>query len=206
MFIAQLFYDKFRFYTSIPQVFLHFDEESPKTEEKNWVPLIYNDELLLAYSISPHRIERPIDGTHASETFSLSPAKIPWNWGILRGGTPALPEGDEYLAFFHSTKDMASIQSKGQEVTHYFMGAYTFASEPPFAITRISPEPIFAKNFYTAPDYKTWKPLRCVFAAGYVSNDDYVWVAYGRQDHESWIVKLDKKGLLNSLIPTSAIK
>lgn len=83
---------------------------------------------------------------------------------------------------------------------HYFMGAYTFAAQPPFELKRISPAPVIGKNFYNGPKYKTWKPLIVVFPGGIVEEKDHFLVAYGRQDHEIWITKIDKTGLLDSLI------
>lgn len=85
------------------------------------------------------------------------------------------------------------------------MGAYTFKAEPPFDITGISPEPIIGKDFYHGPEYKTWKPLLVVFPGGFVYDNDNIWVCYGKQDHEIWIVKLDRKGLFNSLTPVETI-
>jgi len=142
------------------------------------------------------------------ETIACTFGQFNWNWGELRGGTPGLldEEKDEYLAFFHSSKEMATIHSQGKKILHYFMGAYTFASRPPFAITKMSPEPITGKGFYEGIVYEPyWKPLRVVFPCGYIVNDQFIWVSYGRQDHEIWMVKLNKKGLYDSLIPVQTI-
>jgi len=85
---------------------------------------------------------------------------------------------------------------------HYFMGAYTFSNSPPFNITQISPEPIWAKNFYSGLNYERyWGSVRVVFPCGFFTDEKFIWITYGRQDHELWIVKLDKQGLLKSLIP-----
>jgi predicted GH43/DUF377 family glycosyl hydrolase len=84
---------------------------------------------------------------------------------------------------------------------HYFMGAYTFSSTPPFEITSISPDPIIGKTFYTGPAYKTWKPLRVVFPGGFVCYKDSIWVVYGKQDFEVWVVQIDKEKLFKSLKP-----
>jgi predicted GH43/DUF377 family glycosyl hydrolase len=123
-----------------------------------------------------------------------------WGWGVPRGGTQAIRDGDHYIAFFHSWADVPTVQSNGQKITHYVMGAYTFDARPPFALQAVSPEPIVAKDFYEPPYYKTWKPMRCVFPAGVVLDEESIWVSYGRQDHECWVVKMDKKKLLNSLV------
>jgi predicted GH43/DUF377 family glycosyl hydrolase len=204
MFFAELFYDGEKFIASEPECFVDFEGKNEMRYEKNWVPFEYNGELLLVYSIIPHRLLRPMFGTGTCKTVATTLGNIQWNWGVPRGGTQAVLDGDHYLAFFHSWIDLPTIQSNGRKVSHYVMGAYMFEAHPPFSIIAISPEPIVAENFYQPPYYKTWKPLRCIFPAGLVINEDYIWVSYGRQDHEIWIAKLDKKNLLKSLTPVSA--
>jgi len=81
------------------------------------------------------------------------------------------------------------------------MGAYLFEPNPPFNITHVSPNPIVYNDFYKGKRYRTWKPLHVIFPAGIIDNKDYIWVSYGKQDHECWVVKFDKKKLLNSLQP-----
>ncbi|MBI5272719.1 MAG: hypothetical protein HY861_01905 [Chlamydiia bacterium] len=180
-----------------------FDGETPLRSEKNWVPFDYEGHLHLAYSIVPHRILRPLFGMNACTTLAATLGSIKWDWGVLRGGTPALLEGDEYLAFFHCCKSMATVHSKGESIPHYFMGAYTFSAAPPFELTRISSAPIIGKQFYEGATHKTWKPLHVVFPGGYISDEHYIWIAYGRQDHEIWIAKLNKNALLKGLVPVA---
>jgi predicted GH43/DUF377 family glycosyl hydrolase len=183
----------------------HFEGESPNLREKNWVPFDYQNNLLLAYSLDPHQIFFPIQGTGDCQTVAKSESAIDWKWGRLRGGTPAILNDDgEYLAFFHSSIDLATTYSDGKIVSHYLIGAYTFSSQPPFHITRISPEPIVGRGFYHGPVYRPyWKPVRVVFPCGMILDQDYIWIAYGRQDHEIFIAKIDKKGLYNHLKPVS---
>lgn len=205
MFIARLFFENDRFFLGPAHCLLDFESTQPLRHEKNWVPFDYEGQLLLAYSLNPHRILRLLPD-ESCETFAASQGLIDWPWGELRGGTPAILNGDHYLAFFHSCLDIATKQSQGKKMSHYFMGAYTFSSEPPFALTAISPEPLVHKKFYNGPAYQTWKPLRVVFPCGLVCDkNDICWVAYGRQDHEIWIVKIDKKRLLHSLVSISSI-
>lgn len=202
LYVAELYYDGEHFITSEPECLKHFEGQSREIREKAWVPFEYNGSLLLAYSLVPHKIFYPrLDTTGICDTVAVSESSIRWDLGILRGGTPGQLENGQYLAFFHSSKEMATAHSKGKNSLHYFMGAYTFSNEPPFAITSISKEPIIGKNFYNGIDYKPyWKPIRCVFPCGYISDKEFIWVAYGRDDHECWIVKLDKKRLLQSLV------
>lgn len=204
VYVAELVLEGSYFQLKQPECLAVFEGESRDRREKNWVPFDYQGELLLAYSLNPHLIFHPLRGLGACETISSSTSSIQWNWGALKGGTPALLDGGEYLAFFHTWKKMSSIHSDGKPSAHYFMGAYRFQAEPPFALTAISPEPIVAKGFYTGAQYKPyWGPIQAIFPCGYVMDDQFIWVAYGRQDQECWLVKLDKKGLLDSLIPVS---
>ena len=44
--------------------------------------------------------------------------------GIQRGDAAILDDSGEYIAFFHSSKEMATLLSQGATVPHYLMGAY----------------------------------------------------------------------------------
>lgn len=202
VYVAELAYDGEKFCIQNTECLKTFEGENSQRREKSWVPFEYNGQLLLAYSLDPHTIFKPILGTGSCETVASCKQSHEWNWGELRGGTPALIVGDAYLAFFHSSTMMASAQSDDETMLHYFIGAYTFMSEPPFSLIHISQDPIIAKGFYSGERYPYyWKPIRAVFPCGYVHDENYIWITYGRHDHEAWIVKLDKHGLLNSLKP-----
>ena len=201
MFVSEVCFDGNHFFALEPQCLSQFEGEAEQRWQKNWVPFDYEGRLLLAYSIAPHKIFYPLLHTGSCETIACTGPDVPWDFGVLRGGTPALREGGEYLGFFHSSKEMKTVQSEGKKISHYFMGAYLFSSRPPFAVTRISPRPIVAESFYDGPAHKTWKPLRVVFPGGFISDDKYVWIAYGKQDHEIWVAKLDKQALLSTLVP-----
>jgi predicted GH43/DUF377 family glycosyl hydrolase len=202
MYIAEVREKNGRLFIEEPESLLHFEGETREKREKNWVPFDYQGNLMLAYSILPHRIFHPLLERQCCETFAVTEAPIRWRWGEVRGGTPGLLVDGEYLAFFHSCKKISTVHSEGNPVLHYFMGAYTFKPYPPFSITRISREPIVGKKFYKGPIYRPyWGSVRVVFPAGFVFDENYVWIAYGRQDHEVWIAKLHKKALLENLTP-----
>ncbi len=167
--------------------------------EKNWVPFEYEGNLLLAYSLAPHRIMRLL-GQGKCETYASTKGSIQWDFGELRGGTPAVIDDNCYISFFHSRsrKTMKTIQSEGKKLYHFFMGAYTFSLKPPFEITRVSPEPIWGRDFYKdniCPD------CLVVYPGGLIVDEQFYWVIYGRKDSQIWVAQLDKKGLLNSLVP-----
>lgn len=206
MFLSEVHDEDGHFYIKDVECLDEFEWNNGKRWEKNWSPFDYQGNLLLIYSINPHRVMRPYLGTGVCETISSTYANPQWEWGELRGGTPALLVDGQYLAFFHSSIPMTSVQSEGKKMAHYFMGAYTFSPHPPFTVTAISPKPIVGKDFYNGPAYNTWKPLRVVFPCGYVIENKMIWVAYGRQDHEIWIAKMHKDKLLKSLIPTHSLQ
>lgn len=197
MFVTQIHFDGNTFTADPAECLDFFEAKRDNPREKNWVPFAYDGKLLLAYSIKPHRILQPI-GNGRCTPLTMSLGDINWKWGSLRGGTPAVLDDDHYLAIFHSSQKMRTIQANGETARHYFMGAYTFSSKPPFEIKSISPEPIIGKDFYQPHKKST---LRVVFPCGLHVSDKFVWITYGKHDHELWVVKLDKKGLMNSLVP-----
>lgn len=202
MFVAELFYKRETFYVSEPVAILNYEGKEAQTLTKNWVPFEYEGGLNLSYDINPHTVFR-FDGSYNAKTLGNTKAQVNWEYGALRGGTPAILDDDgQYLAFFHSSKEMKTAHSEGAKIQHYFMGAYTFSAQPPFNLTSISKEPIIGKNFLYGPVYQTWKPLRVVFPGGIIVGKDKVWVAYGRQDHEAWIATIDKKKLRESMVKT----
>lgn len=206
--VAKLDDDGEMFQVVATECLSQFQGESSEKREKNWVPFDYEGTLLFAYSLTPLRILRPLlDGSGVCEAYVATRPSIVWEWGELRGGTQALLINDEeYLAFFHSSIHLSTVHSKSEPILHYFMGACLFSSDPPFEMKKISPEPIIGKNFYSGIDYEPyWKPVRVVFPCGFVNSSDFIWVSYGRQDHEIWIAKLDKKELLASLIQVSTL-
>ncbi len=67
-----------------------FDHAIYERPEKNWTPFDYYGNLLLSYSIAPHRVLFPHLGSGYCELFSEAPTSHRWKWGELRGGTPAI--------------------------------------------------------------------------------------------------------------------
>jgi predicted GH43/DUF377 family glycosyl hydrolase len=172
-------------------------------DEKNWIPFDFDGQLYFSYSINPHKILYPTNQTnHYSARYSTH-GDIEWNWGELRGGTPAVLFEDSYVAFFHSMNYIKSIYSDDEEKYHYYMGAYLFEPEPPFNVTHMSATPILGMGLFESD-----KPREkvVVFPGGFVADDHYFWVVYGKDDSECWVVKLDKFQLINTLVSVNTRK
>lgn len=181
--------------------------------EKNWVPfegrVAANKEpqLLLEYHIAPQTILWLQDRNEGALAYLQQPEideeKIsllwPKTWGPMRGGTPAIKiSPNEYLSFFHSSfADAANTR-------WYIIGAYTFETKPPYAVTSISSHPILFEGIYDT--YTPRSDLQVLFPAGFViSNElgrEVIHLSCGENDMGVKILSLDKNALLRSLRPT----
>ncbi len=164
--------------------------------EKNWSPFEHEGKLFFEYTLNPHQIL----AFETKEMEEKSTGRVMWPalWGPMRGGTPALPIGDHYLAFFHSHfKD-----SHDKCCRWYVMGAYLFEADPPYRLCAVSPYPILFKGLYDSPLSKP--TLHCIFPAGMlfdeVDGKELIHVTCGENDTSIKILTFDKKALLNSLV------
>jgi predicted GH43/DUF377 family glycosyl hydrolase len=202
VFVIEIWFEDGEMKLGEPECMSDFEGNNPDLREKNWVPFDCEGQLELAYSIEPHLIFLPhLDGSGICETVAKTATTNSWSYGHIRGGTPAFLLDGEYLGFFHSSIRAATKHSDGKEMMHYFMGAYTFQKESPHKLTAISPRPIVGEGFYSGPQFKGyWKPVRAVFPGGYVFDDNNIWVAYGKDDADVWVAKLDRRALMDSLV------
>ena len=137
---------------------------------------------------------------------------------LFIGGTPAVLVTNKktnetyYLAFFHS-RLMLQHNSK----LTYFMGAYTFSSQPPFHMLQISPFPILNDALYLGPwaffknrnvDYV---PFPTSFFIDYSHNNvhknenenDRIFLFLGHQDYRGLMINMLLQELLDSLEPVA---
>ncbi|MBI2743547.1 MAG: hypothetical protein HYX48_06490 [Chlamydiales bacterium] len=182
---------------SLPLKLIHTEKYNQQFWQKNWTPFEWNKTLLFSYMINPHEIIYP--NLKSGECYRIyeTEAPITWEFGTLRGSTPAMLVDGEYLAFFHSGILAHSDVSWGEECWHYFMGAYTFSASPPFGLTQITTLPIVGKDFYTKSNHLK----RVIFPGGFVTSGSHIHVAYGKDDCEMWIATLDKEALKKALVP-----
>ncbi len=197
MYIAELFVENNKFQLGYPLRLVHNAKYRHTLWQKNWSPFIWEGNLMFSYSINPHEVLLSNLKNGSCQACFITEKSIQWDYGPLRGSTPAQMVDGEYLAFFHSGRIMSSLSSENRELWHYFMGAYTFSAEPPFELTSISPAPIDAPSFYTYSSYFK----RVIYPGGFVVDGSKVYLAYGKDDSEMWIATVDLQALKDSMIP-----
>ena len=150
--------------------------------EKNWLWFFHQDNLYMVYSTDPHIVCRfSPGGVFEQEYKTENPKPLDWKYGTIRGGTPPAmtKDGAEYVSFFHSSLPDDTYHRR------YYMGAYAFESQPPFRITRYTPDPLLAGS-----PQDIWfkgKPL-VVFPCGSRLRDEKWLVTMGINDLASaWI-------------------
>lgn len=198
MHIVELFFNNTEITASTPIKLLH-QEKSHHLWQKNWAPFEWNNSLLISYTVNPHEILYANLNNGACYPCYDTQADLDWELGTLRESTPPQLVDGEYLAFFHSGIVTSSYASFGWDLWHYFMGAYVFSAEPPFEITHFTPLPIITEGFYTQSN----REKRVIFPGGFVVNDPYIYVAYGKDDYEIWIATIDHKKLKKFLQPVN---
>lgn len=200
IFVAKVQREGDHFTLLAPQKLIYPTKYILKMWEKNWVPFEYNNELLIAYTIVPHEIVTPDFTRGVCKKITTSTALHPWNWGTLRGGTPAILLDGEYLSFFHS-----SLLCGGwaEQKWKYFLGAYMFSPEPPFEITQMTKTPLEADTFYHPPSnyHKT-----VIFPGGFVVKGPNIYLVYGKDDSQIWIATIDLEKLKKALVPIEICK
>jgi len=144
----------------------------PEGTEKNWIAFHHDGNLYYVYSIEPHVVvhARKSDGACVEQykTSSKYLRKIALE---LRGSATATRYSDtEYMAMMH-TRD---------PVNGYTTVAYTFQSEPPFAIQRIS---------------KTLPLHSRAFASSLTVYEGKILIGYGEADMKSRILVMSRNYL-----------
>lgn len=163
-------------------------------QEKNWMPFVYKDLLYMVYSIQPHIVLRFRNSGWVEKLYE-TPFSFEWAWGRLSGGTQAvkLPTG-EYLAFFHSF--LSDKRGDFRTPRQYYAGAYCFEANPPFRITKITPEPLIWNGLYNVISDS---PHKVVFPSGLVLKNDLLYMMYGENDIASFLMTIPFQSVLNTM-------
>jgi len=166
--------------------------ESGSRHEKNWT-WFDHDGWHCVYSPSPHLTFKAGKG-HSVEMQWKARAKMVWEYGDIRGGTPPIRLNDkEYLSFFHSSERWRGNKRR------YYMGAYTFEAKPPFEPLRMTHEPLLIGSEH---DPRVFEGPLVIFPGGAIRQDDSFLVVFGVNDENCGWVKIPEKdleGLLQSV-------
>lgn len=146
-----------------------------KRSEKNWIWFVHDDAWHLIYSASPHIVARFNDKWELAQEHG-SAWKPKWDYGEIRGGTPPVRAGHEYVTFFHSSGPGPFKKRR------YYMGAYAFEAKPPFKPTRITKEPLLVGSEY---DQRIYGSPCCVFPGGSILKKGEWFVVFGVNDEQA---------------------
>jgi len=160
--------------------------------EKNWCPFDYEGHPHFIYSDNPRVIWCPY-----RRQAILSDQKLTWDYGQIRGGSPAIPYNGGYLTFFHSAKNAGDREWYHGRL--YYMGAYFFEAKPPFRVTHITKIPIMrGEELYNNPQHPS--KVIVVFPAGVIESSDSFFVSLGINDNHTGVCRISKHLLQNLLV------
>lgn len=161
--------------------------------EKNWAPFDYEGLPHFIYSDNPRVIWNPY-----RQQATISGQALSWNYGTIRGGSPAIPYQGKYITFFHSARN--TTESGWSDGRLYYMGAYVFESKPPFRVTHITKEPLIrGEELYNNPQHPGL--ILVVFPAGVIESNDSFFVSMGINDACTGVLRIGKRPLQQALVP-----
>lgn len=159
--------------------------------QKNWLWFWHDDAWHFVYSACPHIVARTLNWQVERDWETTT--VVPWKHGEIRGGTPPVRCGDEYVTFFHSSQPGPFNKRR------YFMGAYAFMAQPPFKLTRITPEPLLVGSEH---DQRIYGSPCVVFPGGAVLGKDGNWfVVYGINDENCGWIDIPNRDLNDLMQP-----
>jgi predicted GH43/DUF377 family glycosyl hydrolase len=167
--------------------------------QKNWSPFVHNADLHFLYESNPPwvlKVDRAKLGAADPCLVAIEVGRghrqVPWAYGEMRGGTPALrvKEFDGLLTIFHSRCQIPTVIGLQW---HYVMGAAVLHDEPPFEIKQCSHRPLVAPQFYCEPQ----APQQVIFPVGVVDDGALLRVSYGKNDAAIGLLTLEKATLFS---------
>ncbi len=155
--------------------------------EKNWLWFDHEGVSMFVYSNEPHVVVEMPDLAKPTAVHKTETKNPYWMHGEIRGGTPPVRIGDEYVSFFHSS--LPWVHKKRR----YHMGAYTFEAKPPFKIKRSTILPLLSGS--RNDPWVEGLPL-VVFPCGAVYRNGEWLVTLGVNDCESAWIKIPHNDLM----------
>ncbi len=169
-----------------------------KNVEKNWSPFIYQEEIHFIYAYDPLIVVKPNletgiceEVSHADELQFTKPYKEP------RGGTPAYPTENGYLAFYHicntdvPVKRLFGFYSYG--IGAYLIGAVEISKDPPFRILKKTNSLISGHALYT-------KKRKIEYPSALVVENDRLIFFWGREDKKIMVGTINRQKLQECMV------
>lgn len=169
--------------------------ESNREIEKNWSPFVFQDELYVTYTIEPHVVLKVDIDTGLCHTLATTDYSTRWQFGELRGGTPAIETEEGFLSIFHSNYLVEENFLNPGTLPVYFAGAYLFRKEPPFDMIKMSPVPFATESFYGKTNKK-----KVIFPTGIIIENNQVHFALGNSDKRIEICTMPLNSLIHSMV------
>jgi len=166
--------------------------ERATRHEKNWLWFIHEGQWHCVYMSNPFTVLKIGPNGHVSKAWKGPQLPLPWSHGEPRGGTTPIRVGQEYVTFFHSSLPWTTQQRR------YYMGALTFEAAPPFAIKRITLEPLLAGS---DKDARVLGGPLVIFPCGSDLSAREWLVTFGVNDEQCGWVKIPQGELDKLLVP-----
>ncbi len=186
MYMCEVFPDHF----GVPQILNFPDTDAFAVKgnklqhvEKNWTPFIYQGDIYFIYLIEPQVILKLDIDSGICRLVQENPTEKIWDFGIARGGTPCVQDGEDYLTFFHSIYPVTCLGHSHNNA--YIMGACWFSGQPPFEIIKKTQKPLSSPTFYTGSK-------KIIFPSALIDEGDHFLLFYGRDDSGVWALKISK--------------
>ena len=174
---------------------LPLNYEKQITIEKNWTPFESKGSLHLIYSTTPHLILKVNLETGVCTEVAKTDPPFNWDYGIIRGGTPAYPIDGGLLTLFHSSIEVPADSLLGTtRGRNYVMSGYLFENKPPFKLKKWIPHPIGTLDDYARNRRKV------IFPGGLVITHDQIIIAWGKNDNAICLTVCDKQKLMQELV------
>lgn len=159
--------------------------------EKNWLWFFHEGQPHMLYMSSPHEIVRFNLNFQFVELWKTEWDSKIWGYGQVRGGTPPVFIDGLYYTFFHSSTPFSTHKRQ------YHLGCYAFEAKPPFAVKRITLEPLL-----TGSRFDGGLPAKppCLFAGGALFEDGTWLVVSGVNDIKCSYVYIPHSELLDQMV------
>ncbi len=186
---------------------LHYNAQ--KAVEKNWSPLVLDDELYLVYSISPQLnvLKVNLNNGICSLFSSLENSYIS-HFGNIHGGTNYVQIAEKrFLSIAHSHASIINFYGDKWVIDRFYFPIPNAIekTDQGFIIENIPPHPLFS----SLPPKLTFNSIKSTmfvhFPGGLIDLGEYFLVSAGIHDNQIVLYKLDKHKLINIMSTINAL-